>query len=343
MKKRLLCAALALYLSLSLALAAGTEEKFPAVNTYSGYADVQETDWFYQNAKLCYETGLMTGTDVGFEPGKNLTQAEAVVLAARVGAAIKGDTLRPLQQGEDWWLPYEEYVLGGEYLSAPADFAFRLQFVSLLDMVLPEELLMPINNISLNDIPDNDPTIDRSEYGETALRFYQAGILTGRDTYGSFGPTYSLTRAEAAAMVSRIVRPELRLTFTPADYSSFTAAYLTPDTVMFDTGATAEEFLKWVNARIFQAEEAAMVEGVEFNWHNILGGTDKTYLAWVKAQVLEDLEVTSKQGTQAYKDFDYQVYYSRLIDLTGKPLQPDYAVKPGGLPQAADFTVSNSK
>ena len=54
----LLCAALCL----SPALAVG-EEKFPAVNVYPGYADVKETDWFYDTAKLCYEIGLMTGTD----------------------------------------------------------------------------------------------------------------------------------------------------------------------------------------------------------------------------------------------------------------------------------------
>ena len=205
MKRKLICGALCLGLCLSSVQ--GAE---------AGFHDVKESDWFAPYVEVCVKAGLMEGTDKGFEPEKVLSQAEAVTLAARVGAAMKGDTLRPLRQGEDWWLPYEEYVLGGRYLSAPPDFASRLQFVSLLDRVLPEDLLIPINDISLTDIPDNDPTIGRSEYGEVTLRFYQAGILTGRDAYGSFGPTYSLTRSEAAAMLARVLDPSLRLSFTLA-------------------------------------------------------------------------------------------------------------------------------
>ena len=81
----LLCAALCL----SPALAVG-EEKFPAVNVYPGYADVKETDWFYDTAKLCYEIGLMTGTDKGFEPNKTLTGPECAALAARLREKLTG-------------------------------------------------------------------------------------------------------------------------------------------------------------------------------------------------------------------------------------------------------------
>ena len=128
-------------------------------------------------------------------------------------------------------------------------------------------------------------------------------------------------------MVSRIIRPELRISFTPADYSPFTAAYMTPDTVVFSSGLPAKEYLTAVNNAI-AAWEAAL--GDEFNWHYVW--TDgKTVLAHVKEDTLTALGVTEAMGTQAYEDFDVQVYYSRLIDLTGKPLQPDYAVKPGEL------------
>lgn len=43
----------------------------------------------------------------------------------------------------------------------------------------------------------------------TAL--YQAGILTGVDGTGDFAPYNTLTRAEAAAMLARVARPELRI------------------------------------------------------------------------------------------------------------------------------------
>lgn len=309
MKKRLTCAVLALALCLGLcpALAVGAEEKFPIKNTYPGYADVHENDWFYANAKLCYETGLMNGTDLGFEPNKVLSQAEAVTLAARVGAILRGEAIRPAQPGEPWWEPYREYRFpsgGGEGGNAPAtrwDFLFMLY-----QYVYEAGLLTPINDVKT--LPDSGDAM--------VLNYYNAGILTGLDSYGTFAGGKSLTRAEAAAMVSRVIRPELRLSFTPADYSPFIAAYLTPDTVMFDNGLTAEEYLITVNNAI-AAWEAAL--GDDFNWHYVW--TDgKSVLNHVKEDSLSALGVTAKQGTQAYKDFDVQVYYSRLIDLTGKTL-----------------------
>lgn len=308
MRKKIISGALALALCLGTALAAG-EEKFPPVKEYPGYADVKETDWFYDNAKLCYETGLMTGTDLGFEPGKFLSQAEAVALAARVGSILQGESISAPLPGEAWWGPYYRYLfpLGGGP-NYPEGNAARAQFLSILYNHV-EPLLTPINDVKKLPDPDLGNIV-------TVLKYYNAGILTGLDKYGTFAGEKPLTRAEAAAMVSRIIRPGLRLSFTPADYSPFTAAYLTPDTVMFDNGLTAEEYLIAVNNAI-SAWETAL--GEDFNWHYVW--TDgKSVLDHVKEDSLSALGVTGKQGTGAYKDFDVQVYYSRLIDLTGETL-----------------------
>lgn len=330
MKKRLTAAVLALALCLGLypAFGAGAEEKFPAVNQYPGYADVAESDWFYANAKLCYETGLMNGTDLGFEPNKVLSQAEAVTLAARVGATLRGENIPALQPGDPWWGPYYRYLFpfgGGP--NYPEGNAARSQFLSVLYNCV-EPLLTPINDVKKLPEPDLGNIV-------TILKYYNAGILTGVDKYGTFAGNKPLTRAEAAAMVSRVIRPELRLSFTPANYSPFTAAYLTPDTVMFDTGLTAEEYLITVNNAI-AAWEAAL--GEDFNWHYVW--TDgKSVLSHVKDDSLSALGVTAKQGTQAYKDFDVQVYYSRLIDLTGGPLGQTGAPKAAReAPQAYTLT-----
>lgn len=301
-----LCAALCVP-----AAAAGTEDKFPTVNVYSGYADVQETDWFYDNAKLCYEIGIMTGTLNGFEPNKALTEAECVTLAARVGSTLRGETIPERAEGQEWWTPYNSYVFSqyGGGINSPDLPAGRWQFLMMLyDYVDEAGLLTPINDIQ--QLPDPDFANDVA-----VLKYYNAGILTGVDKYGTFEGQKSLTRAEAAAMVSRIVRPALRKTFTPADYSMFTAAYLTPGTVLFEGGVTAETFLPAVNAAIAKYEAAL---GENFNWHADVGG--KTVLEAVKDETLTSLGVTADQGGELYKDFDYQVYYSRLIDLTGETL-----------------------
>lgn len=79
----------------------------------------------------------------------------------------------------------------------------------------------------LNDIdalPDEgDPDV---------LALYQAGVLTGTDAYGTFAGNKTLTRAEAAAICARILRPELRVQFSllPLEtYEAYTLTYLRED------------------------------------------------------------------------------------------------------------------
>ena len=53
-----------------------------------------------------------------------------------------------------------------------------------------------------------------------------------------------------------------------------------------------------------------------FNWfHKAEDGS--TYLDSVKQGALSELGVTRADGTQAYADFDVQVFYSRYLDLSG--------------------------
>ena len=150
---------------------------------------------------------------------------------------------------------------------------------------------------------------------EGIYSLYDWGILTGIDPYGTFAPDRGLTRAEAAAMVARVVEPSLRLTFTPADYSPFTAAGFPPDTVLFEGGVTAEAYLTELNRQIALWEEQTRGD---FNWHSP-AEDGQTILEAVKATTLSNLGVTGAQGLPAYKEFDIQVYYSRLIDLMGGP------------------------
>lgn len=62
---------------------------------------------------------------------------------------------------------------------------------------------------AIDAVPDID---ELWEYEQAAiLALYRAGILNGVDDVGTFAPDKTLTRAEAAAMVSRILDPSLRI------------------------------------------------------------------------------------------------------------------------------------
>ena len=175
----------------------------------------------------------------------------------------------------------------------------------MLAAVVPEDMLTPINQITA--LPD---TADAA-----VLSFYNAGILTGVDDWGTFAPDKTLTRAETAAMVARVARPELRENFSPADYAMFTAAYLKPADVLFTTGVTAGQYLPYIQTLIDGLEADCAAQGMEFNWFNTVDGV--TFLDYVEDTALAHFGVTAKDGTQLYQDFDMQVYYSRYQDQKG--------------------------
>ena len=303
-------------LVLSAALLAGSaaavtpEEAFPAVNTYPGFIDVEEGAWYADAARVCCEVGLMQGTGHAFAPDELLTVGEVTAIAARMNQAVTGEAI-PMatpKPGETlpWYFSYVEYLESlGIDVPDPTKQATRQEFVTLLSAVVPEDMLAPINTITA--LPDStDPDV---------LRFYNAGILTGVDSWGTFAADKSLTRMETAAMVARVARTELRQSFTPADYTPFAAAGLKPSDVLFTNGTTAGAYLPYVQELIDGLEADCAAAGMEFNWFNTVDGV--TFLDYVKNTALTHFGVTAKEGTDLYKNFDVQVYYSRLLDLRG--------------------------
>ena len=53
-------------------------------------------------------------------------------------------------------------------------------------------------------------------YAANVYKLYRAGVLTGNDEKGTFAPLTSITRAEAAAIVSRMVDVNNRKTVSLA-------------------------------------------------------------------------------------------------------------------------------
>ena len=206
MKQQLIALALSTALLAGSAAAIAPEEAFPAVNTYPGFADVAGSAWYAATVQTCYEVGLMTGTGTGFAPDQVLTVGEVAAIAARMNEAITGDSIYLVDSTLPWYASYVDYLekLGVE-VPDPVKQATRQEFIAMLAAVVPEDMLTPINQITA--LPD---TADAA-----VLSFYNAGILTGVDDWGTFAPDKTLTRAETAAMVARVARPELRENFSP--------------------------------------------------------------------------------------------------------------------------------
>ena len=185
------------------------EEAFPAEHTYPGFIDVETGAWYADAARVCCEVGLMQGTGHAFSPDQILTVGEVAVIAARMNAALTGEAI-PIatpKPGETlpWYFSYVTYLEDlGIDVPDPTRQATRQEFVALLSAVVPEDMLSPINTITT--LPDSTDA--------AVLRFYNAGILSGINSTGTFAPDKTLTRAECAAMVARVAREELRVRFT---------------------------------------------------------------------------------------------------------------------------------
>ena len=67
--------------------------------------------------------------------------------------------------------------------------------------------------VDLPSINPNAAVPDTSD--KNMLSFYQAGLLTGTDRYGTFRGNESLNRGQAAAILARLIDPAQRVTFTP--------------------------------------------------------------------------------------------------------------------------------
>ena len=235
-----LCLLVGLLPAASAAEAQAGLENFTQRNTYAPgqFDDVAASDWFSENVKSVYELDLMQGVGGAlFEPERAFTIAETITIACRVHATYQGTPLGDLRPGSDepWYMPYVDYAARVGLWTEDADYtdtASRSEFVQILLGALPEEEYTSINQVPDNAIPDVK-TGDPAAYG--AYLFYRAGILTGTDDKGTFAPDSTIHRHEVAAILTRMVRPELRMEVTleggagtKTEYMSGTDIYYAP-------------------------------------------------------------------------------------------------------------------
>lgn len=208
-------------------------DNFTPTATYKDgqFSDVKSGDWFVDNVRSAFELGLMKGDSAStFAPGKTITQAEAITVAARVRDIYCGGgaDFTP-KAGEAWYQPYVDYVTEHNMISTffgpYSQPATRAQFAWLLYCALADAL-EPINpDIAFSDVSDSD------YHHDAIMTMARAGVMQGRGG-GKFDPDASVLRSEAAAMLSRAVQPGLRLkdqkgtdaTEPPLDEASLSAA-----------------------------------------------------------------------------------------------------------------------
>lgn len=211
----LLCAALVCGCCTLPAAASGGLSNFRATAVYreGQFDDVKAEDWYHDNVAAVYELGLMIGAGAGFNAQGNISAAEALTLCARIHSIYRTGKAK-FEQSSPWYQVYLDYcldhgILEGSYADYDAALS-RRDFATLLAHSMPASALPAINELEDNAVPD----VRTEDAGAAEIyRLYRAGILRGGDAYGSFQPAAQITRAEVAAMVTRMAYRSLRLKF----------------------------------------------------------------------------------------------------------------------------------
>lgn len=228
MKKRILSLLLALSLLLTAPALAAEAAQPQRVRTYSGqFSDLSETSVFYDNVTALYEYGLTVGkADGTFGPQDSVTVGQALIFAGRVRSLyLTGDSEQGAAafhgQDQGAYAPYLRYlraegVLGSELDGSYASAATRAQVAHVLAAALPEGTLPLINDSTVTQgyaarryITD---VTEYTAYYQDILFLYRAGISQGSGQDGAFSPGQTITRGALAAMLSRMVDPQLRIT-----------------------------------------------------------------------------------------------------------------------------------
>ena len=276
MKRPILCIVLIICITLSMAMTAlgvASLSNFSQSRSYAeAFTDVMSSDWFYQSVRDVYEYEIMDGkSSDSFDPDGSLTLAEAIKLAATLHSSYY-DEEPDFDEGFPWFAPYVEYALDNgiiteEYRDYNAD-ATRSDFATIMYRALPEEAMTPINRILNGVIPD---VYEHYSYGQAVYGLYRAGILTGSDEEGTFYPGRTLSRAEAATIIMRMINADARRSLSLANPLTAEEVYRTASPAVFYIEVFDDEgMLLKTGSGFFITDSGLAVT----NYHVIIGGSD---------------------------------------------------------------------
>jgi len=205
--------------------ATGSMANFKPINKYipGQFSDVDEDEWYgynkYKSIANAFEYGLMKGNSATtFNPTGDITVEEAITVAARVHSIYMtgADSFAP---SEPWSKVYVDYAIANGIIEAN-DFrkleraASRAEMAYIFSRSLPDYEFPKKNTVnSLPDVVSGFSSANgkpQTPHYRSIIMLYEAGVLAGNDDAGTFNPNANINRAEAAAIISRVILPDTR-------------------------------------------------------------------------------------------------------------------------------------
>jgi len=200
--------------ALSKAALLGMGMTFLGVGQSFPFADVPLNHWAYAYISDAYKQNLIDGKSATlYQPDSSLTYAEAIKLAACIHQLMTvGSVTTEVGIGNPWYAPYVSYaelngiINKGQFADKYNQPVSRYDFALIFAKALPDGYYTPkYSYTAITDVPA------ANSYLPYALKLYNAGIINGQDTSGSFGGASPVKRSEVAAIVVRMIDSEKRL------------------------------------------------------------------------------------------------------------------------------------
>lgn len=184
------------------------------------FRDVSPKDWFAVWVDIAYNVGLTSGVGGNrYGPSQTLTVAEVLKLAATMESRYKNDSFHTSSStGPYWYSGAVNYCLASGIIRSgtfdSGDYARPATRREIAQIFAATSLAKEMSDLnSLTRVKASIPDVTSHTPGASSIySLYAKGVLGGVDSKLTFKPNGTVTRAEAAAIVSRMVRAEQRLT-----------------------------------------------------------------------------------------------------------------------------------
>ena len=197
---------------------------FGAMAAEMTFTDVAKNEWYYEDVRLAVEGGLVNGkSPTIYAPNDNVTYAETVKLAACIHKLTDTGSTE-FAAGTVWYQPYVDYARSKQIISKDYDWnaaATRAHFMDIFSRAISSnptlkgtKPLDAINTVEDSAIPDVPMTHPQAS---SIYKLYRAGVVQGSDKQYSCKPNTNIRRSEVAAILTRMVYADKRLSFTVGD------------------------------------------------------------------------------------------------------------------------------
>jgi len=193
---------------------------FARTRTYSPgmFTDLNENQWygFYSDKSVAnaYEYELMSGNSpTTFNPTGYITIAEAITVATRVHSfyTTGGQVEFTPIPGAPWYDGNVRYAIDNDIIGA-LDFTNYGRAATRAEMAYIFSRSIPVMEFTAQNTVNSLPDVNNgTPYYDAILMMYRAGVVGGDEGTWAFRPGDNIIRAEAAAIITRVILPASRL------------------------------------------------------------------------------------------------------------------------------------